>query len=125
MSGGSATRACLAQTIRPRIWRGYAGSIYTMALPGRRPRSGGSWRSPASALIRNRAEINLFRFPGLQQGRPATTSQPPFGTSTRSRHERQCAWPSIRTGQFLASGSNDATMSRSVGGCKPEPRPRC
>lgn len=104
-------RPRLAQTIRPRIWRGYAGSIYTMALsPAADARGQRILAVAGIGVDSNRAEINLFRFPGLQQGTTGEVdSQLPSGPPRGHAMSVMCL-AFDPTGQFLASGSNDATV---------------
>ena len=56
----------LARTIRPRIWRGYAGAIHAMALSPTPDRDGQRTLAVAGFGVQStRGEIGLFRFPGL------------------------------------------------------------
>ncbi|AGA30388.1 hypothetical protein [Singulisphaera acidiphila] len=104
-------RPRLVQTIRPRIWRGYAGSIYAMALSPMADARGQKLLAIAGIGVdSNRAEINLFRFPGLQQGTTGEVdSQLPSGPPRGHGMSVMCL-AFDPTGQFLASGSNDATV---------------
>ena len=76
----------LARTIRPRIWRGYAGAIYAMALSPTPDRDGQRTLAVAGFGVQNtRGEIGLFRFPGLNS-RPTGDVR---GAATERRARRE------------------------------------
>ncbi len=105
----------LAQTIRPRLWRGYAGVIYAMALS---PAGADGQRVLAVAgygVENNRGEINLFRFPGANN-RPTgdLIGQLPCGKGEDREpagHVNNVTCLAFDpTGTLLASGSHDSTV---------------
>ena len=105
-------RPRLVQTIRPRIWRGYAGSIYAMALSPAADARGQRLLAVAGIGVEtNRGEINLFRFPGLLH-RPTgeVDAQLPGGSAPWGHGMSVMCLAFDPTGQFLASGSNDASV---------------
>ena len=105
----------LARTIRPRIWRGYAGAIYAMALSPTPDRDGQRTLAVAGFGVQNtRGEIGLFRFPGLNS-RPTGDVQGQLPSGGLGEKEPQGHLNSVMClafdprGGFLCSGSNDAT----------------
>jgi len=99
------------QTIRPRIWRGYAGSIYAMALaPAADPRGQRHLAVAGIGVDSNRGEINLFRFPGLEHGPTGEIEAQLPGGAPRGHGMSVMCLAFDPTGRFLASGSNDSTV---------------
>ncbi len=105
------TRPTLSRTIRPRIWRGYAGAIYTMALSpvpdarGQRLLAVAGW-----GVQNNRGEIGLFRFPGSNDSPTGDVDSQLPGGRPQGHAEVVICLAFDPRGQFLASGSNDATV---------------
>jgi WD40 repeat protein len=105
----------VVRTIRPRIWRGYAGAIYASALSPVVDREGQRLLAVAGFGFRtSRGEIGLFRFPGansrstgdvlptLPGGRAGPNPEGHLGiVKSLAFHPR---------GGFLASASDDATV---------------
>ena len=105
----------LARTIRPRIWRGYAGAIYAMALSPKPDRDGQRTLAVAGFGVQNTGgEIGLFRFPGLNS-RPTGDVQGQLPSGGLAEKEPQGHLDSVTClafdprGGFLCSGSIDTT----------------
>ncbi|MEJ7636739.1 MAG: WD40 repeat domain-containing protein, partial [Singulisphaera sp.] len=105
----------LARTIRPRIWRGYAGAIHAMALSPTPDRNGQRTLALAGFGVQNtRGEIGLFRFPGLNS-RPTGDVEAQLPSGGLGEEEPQGHLNSVTClafdprGGFLCSGSNDTT----------------
>ncbi len=105
----------LARTIRPRIWRGYAGAIHAMALSPKPDRDGQRTLAVAGFGVQNtRGEIGLFRFPGLNT-RPTGDVEGQLLSGGLGEGEPQGHLNSVTClafdprGGFLCSGSNDTT----------------
>src|SRR4051794_10144198 len=106
-----APRPRLVQTIRPRIWRGYAGAIYAMALSPTADARGQRILAVAGIGVEsNRGEINLFRFPGLEHVATGEVDAQLPGGNPRGHGMSVMGLAFDPSGQFLASASNDATV---------------
>jgi WD40 repeat protein len=104
-------RPQLSRTIRPRIWRGYAGAIYAMALSPRPDARGQRLLAVAGVGVSNlRGEIGLYRFPGLDHVPTGDVdSQLPAGQPNGHTQPVLCL-AFDPDGTHLASGSGDATV---------------
>ena len=106
----------LARTIRPPIWRGYAGVIYAMALSPTPDRDGQRTLAVAGFGVQSTGGgIGLFRFPGLNT-RPTGDVQ---GQLPSGRPDEEVPKGHIDVvislafdprGKFLCSGSFDRTV---------------
>ena len=105
----------LARTIRPRIWRGYAGAIYAMALsPVAEPDGQRLLAVAGFGVQAGRGEIGLFRFPGANS-RPTGDVLPPLpgGTPGPDPDGHLGVVVSLAfhpRGGFLASAGHDTTI---------------
>ncbi len=106
----------LARSIRPLIWRGPAGIIYTMAVSPQPDAQGQSFLAVAGYGIEaRRGDITVFRIPGLVR---TTTGEvvarmfpPPDGQPQAIGHGDVVTCLAFDpTGRVLASGSADATI---------------
>ena len=108
-------RPVLAQTLRPRIWRGNAGTIYAMALSPAGPDGQRVLAVAGFGVDANRGEINLFRFPGAHN-RPTgdLIGQLSAGNNAEAPPKGHIGNVTCLafdpTGRFLASGSFDSTI---------------
>lgn len=106
-----APRPRLVQTIRPRIWRGYAGAIYALALSPRADARGQRVLAVAGIGVdSNRGEIGLFRFPGLDHVATGEVEAVLPGGAPQGHGMSVMSLAFDPTGQFLASASNDRTV---------------
>lgn len=104
-------RPRLVQTIRPRLWRGYAGAIYAMALAPRVDAGGQRLLAVAGIGVEShRGEINLFRFPGLEHVATGEIDAQLPGGAPRGHGMSVMCLAFDPSGRFLASGSNDRTV---------------
>ena len=105
----------IARTIRPRIWRGYAGAIYAMALsPVAEPDGQRLLAVAGFGVQAGRGEIGLFRFPGANN-RPTGDVLPPLpgGTPGPDPDGHLGVVVSLAfhpRGGFLASAGHDTTI---------------
>jgi WD40 repeat protein len=101
----------VARTIRPRIWRGYAGAIYAMALSPVAEPDGQRLLAVAGIGVSNsRGEIGLFRFPG-SNNQPTGDVLPPLPGGNPDGHAMSVMSLAFHPkGGFLASASNDTTV---------------
>jgi WD40 repeat protein len=99
----------LSQTIRPRIWRGYAGAIYSIALAPRPEADGQRLLAVAGwGIDSNRAEIGLFRFPGSRNSPTGdVVGVLPGGDQGHKNTVMSLAFDP--RGRYLASASIDGT----------------
>jgi WD40 repeat protein len=110
-----ATPPGLAQTIRPRIWRGYAGVIYTMALSPVADAQGQRLLAVAGFGVQNtRGEIGLFRFPGRTSTKTGDvvaelTAGVSGAADAQGHSDTVMALAFHPSGTWLASGSMDNT----------------
>jgi WD40 repeat protein len=109
--------ARLAQSIRPMIWRGPAGTIYAMAVSPKPDAAGQSLLAVAGFGIEaRRGDITVFRLPGLARtptGDVAARLLPPREGQPQSighTNAVTCLAFDPRGGGVLASGSADATI---------------
>jgi WD40 repeat protein len=109
-------RPGLVRTLRPRIWRGYAGVIYAMALsPAPEADGHGVLAVAGYGVDGTRGEINLFRFPG-SNSRPTgdIIARLPSGGADEAQprgHMNTVTCLAFLPGaKTLASGSNDTTV---------------
>src|SRR4051794_6371937 len=101
----------LARTIRPRIWRGYAGSIYSIALSPRPEADGRRLLALAGYGVHSsRGEIGLFRYPGSNNAPTGEVVGELAGGAPQGGHAGTVMSLAFDPrGGFLASASVDAT----------------
>ena len=99
------------RTIRPRIWRGYAGAIHTMALAPVADRDQQRVLAVAGIGVHiSRGEIGLFRYPG-RNNQPTGDVLPPLPGGNPDGHAGSVLSLAFHPGGgFLASASIDATI---------------
>jgi WD40 repeat protein len=101
----------LAKTIRPRIWRGYAGVIYAMVLAPQADTNGQRLLAVAGFGLQNsRGEIGLFRYPGSSQAATGDVAGELPGGPSQGHTGSVMSLAFDPRGRFLASASMDGTV---------------
>jgi len=106
-----APQAHLERTIRPRIWRGYAGAVHCMALSPVASANGQRYLAVAGIGVQsNRGEINLFRYPGPVNSPTGVLEMQLEGGAPRGHSMSIMDLEFDPKGVFLATASNDGTV---------------
>jgi WD40 repeat protein len=101
----------LAGTIRPRIWRSYAGAINAIALaPGREANGQRLLAVGGYGVHASRGEIGLFRYPGSYNARTGDVEAELPGGAPQGHSNVVQSLAFDPRGRFLASASADTTV---------------
>jgi WD40 repeat protein len=101
----------LSGTIRPRIWRGYAGAIYSIALASRPGADGQRLLAVAGVgVTTSRGEISLYRFPGAAGAATGDVAGELPGGDPQGHAGPVTSLAFDPRGRFLASASTDTTV---------------
>ena len=105
--------ARLANTIRPMMWRGLSGTIYSMALSPKPDDQGNSYLALAGiGILSNGGDITVYRYPGANRdgtGEPVARLFAPGPNDPGHRNNVYCL-AFDPTGKILASGDAQKTL---------------